>query len=177
MDLRGETPEHPLPALNWRPMIPADLDAVAGIALIGFPDHFEGRDCFENRLSLWPQGCFVLADDDGRPLGYLVAYPWRADEAPALNTLIAAIPDDATVMYLHDLCLHPDARGRSVTGAIVERLADQARGEGWPALALVAVNDAAGFWARYGFGVRESEAIARKLAGYGSDARYMLRPL
>ena len=177
MDLRGETPEHPLPALTWRPMTPADLDAVAGIAGIGFPDHFEGRDCFENRLSLWPQGCFVLADGADQPIGYLVAYPWRADDAPALNTLIAAIPDDATVMYLHDLCLHPNARGRGSTAAIVERLADQARAQGWPALALVAVNDATGFWARHGFVARESEAIIQKLAGYGSDARYMFRPL
>ncbi|WP_292152353.1 GNAT family N-acetyltransferase [Brevundimonas sp.] len=177
MDLRGETPEHPLPALIWRPMAPADLDGVAGIALIGFPDHFEGRDCFENRLILWPQGCFVLADETDRPLGYLIAYPWRADEAPALNTLIAAIPDDAAVMYLHDLCLHPDARGQGATAAIVERLADQARAQGSPALALVAVNDATGFWARYGFSVRESEVMTAKLAGYGSDARYMIRPL
>ena len=177
MDLRGETPEHPLPALIWRPMTEGDLDAVAAIALIGFPDHFEGRDCFENRLTLWPRGCFVLADTGDRPLGYLVAYPWREDQAPALNTLIAAIPDDAAVMYLHDLCLHPDARGQGSTGRIVEQLAHQARAQGWPALALVAVNDATGFWARHGFAVRESEAITDKLAGYGSDARYMIRPL
>ncbi len=177
MDLRGETPEYPLPALIWRLMTEGDLDAVADIALIGFPDHFEDRDCFANRLALWPRGCFVLADATDRPLGYLVAYPWRADQAPALNTLIAAIPDDATVMYLHDLCLHPDARGQGSTGEIIERLAGQARGQGWPALALVAVNDATGFWARHGFAVRESPAIAAKLAGYGSDARYMIRPL
>ncbi|CAN5237217.1 GNAT family N-acetyltransferase [soil metagenome] len=157
-------------------MTEADLDAVAAIAVIGFPDHFEGRPMFANRLALAPEGCFVLSDGL-RTLGYLIAYPWRGDDAPPLNALIAAIPGDASLMYLHDLCLRPDARGLGATGEIVERLADQARSEGWPAVALVAVNDATGFWARHGFAVRESETISRKLAGYGSDARYMIRPL
>lgn len=160
----------------WRPMTQADLDAVAAIAVIGFPDHFEGRPMFANRLALASEGCFVLSDGD-RVLGYLIAYPWRAEDAPPLNTLIEAIPDDAAVMYLHDLCLHPAGRGLGATGEIVERLADQARAKGWSAVALVAVNDATGFWARHGFAVRESETITKKLAGYGSDARYMIRPL
>ena len=81
MEFQGGPAEHPLPRLNWRPMTAADLDAVAGIAVLGFPDHFEGRDCFENRLALNPGGCFVLAGDEG-PKGYLVAYPWRANDAP-----------------------------------------------------------------------------------------------
>jgi GNAT superfamily N-acetyltransferase len=163
--------------LHWRPMTEADLDAVAAIALISFPDHFEGRPMFANRLALAAQGCFVLAPEGGEPLAYAVSYPWRIDSAPPLNTLIEAIPEEAEVIYLHDLALHPSVRGRGATGEIVERLADQARSRGWPAIALVAVNDATGFWARHGFAVRESEAISRKLAGYGSDARYMIRPL
>jgi GNAT superfamily N-acetyltransferase len=158
-------------------MTAADLDAVAAIAVISFPDHFEGRDLFENRLALNPSGCFVLADGSGEPKGYMVAYPWRADSAPALNSLIETIPDDATVMYLHDLALHPDARGGGHPGAVVEQLADSARQAGWPAVALVAVNDAAPFWARHGFVVRETPEMAAKLASFGSDARYMVRKL
>ena len=167
----------PLSRLSWRPMRAADLDAVAGIAVLGFPDHFEGRDCFENRLALSPSGCFVLAEGDGAPTGYLVAYPWRKDEAPALNTLVDAIPEDAAVMYLHDLALHPDVRGQGWSGPIVERLAGEAKAAGWPALALVAVNDAGPFWRRRGFSVVESPAMAAKLQTYGPAARYMLRRL
>lgn len=157
-------------------MTEADLDAVAAIARIGFPDHFEGRPMFANRLALAPEGCFVLETNRG-VLGYMIAYPWAADAAPPLNTLIEAIPEDAAVIYLHDLCLHPEARGLKATGEIIERLADQARDQGWPAVALVAVNDATAFWARNGFEVRQTEAMARKLASYGDDARYMVRPL
>ncbi len=158
-------------------MTAEDLDAVVGIAAIGFPDHFEGRACFANRLALNPSGCFVLAGPGGPPMGYAVAYPWRADAAPALNTLIEAIPDDAGVLYLHDLALHPDARGGGHSRAIVARLADRAREDGWPAMALIAVNDAVVFWEGHGFSVRDGAGMTDKLASYGADARYMIRPL
>ncbi len=165
------------PRLSWRPMREADLDRVAEIAVLGFPDHFEGRPVFANRLELYPRGSFVLAVGEGPPLGYLIAYPMRRDTAPPLNTLIAAIPDGAELIYLHDLALHPDVRGGGHTATIVERLADQAETDGWPALALVAVNDAAGFWMKRGFETAASPGMAEKLASYGPDARYMVRPL
>jgi len=65
MEFHGGPAQHPLPRLDWRAMTAADLDAVAAVAAVGFPDHFEGRDCFENRLALNPAGCFVLAGEDG----------------------------------------------------------------------------------------------------------------
>jgi GNAT superfamily N-acetyltransferase len=169
--------EQPLPGLSWRPMTAGDLDGVVEVAAIGFPDHFEGRDCFENRLGLNPSGCFVLSAEGGPVRGYMVAYPWRREAAPALNTLIDALPEDAEVMYLHDLALHPEARGGGHARPVVEALADQARAQGWRELALVAVNDAAPFWGRHGFNVHETPAMAAKLASYGDDARYMLRTL
>lgn len=182
MEFHGGPAEHPLPplntgGLNWRTMTAADLDAVTVIAAIGFPDHFEGRDCFENRLALNPSGCFVLAGDDVAPQGYLVAYPWTENAAPALNTLIEAIPDDAAVMYLHDLALTPEVRGGGWSRPIIERLARDSRAAGWSALTLVAVNDAAPFWERHGFVVADPPGMADKLAGYGPDARYMVRRL
>lgn len=182
MGIHGGPSERAMPelsrdGLDWRPMTAGDLDAVAAIAVLAFPDHFEGRDCFQNRLALNPSGCFVLAGPDGALKGYLVAYPWRGESAPALNVRLPAIPDDAEVMYLHDLALHPDVRGQGWPAPIVERLAAAARAAGWPALALVAVNDAAPFWERRGFSVIDSPALAEKLASYGPDARYMVRRL
>ena len=177
MEFHGGPAQHPLPGLDWRAITAADLDAVAVLAAVGFPDHFEGRDCFENRRALNPSGCFVLAGAGGDPQGYLVAYPWTENTAPALNTLIATIPDDASVMYLHDLALDPALRGGGWSRPIVERLAQDARAAGWPALTLVAVNDAAPFWERHGFVVSDSPGMADKLAGYGPDASYMVREL
>ena len=50
---------------------------------------------------------------------------------------------------------------------------DLAAPGGWPSIALVAVNDAVGFWQGHGFAVRQTPAMAAKLASYGADARYM----
>ena len=161
---------------NWRSMTEADLDAVDAIARIGFPDHFEGRPMFANRLALAPDGCFVL-EVEGRPLGYLIAYPWKTESAPPLNTVIEGLPAEPALIYLHDLALHPQVRGGGVTGAVVERLAEQAAGDGWPAIALVAVNDAVNFWRRRGFAEHAAPGMAAKLASYGADARYMIRRL
>lgn len=169
--------ERPLSPLTWRPMTPGDLDGVVAVAQLSFPDHPEERACFANRLELHPEGCFVLAAEDGPVMGYLVAYPWKLNAAPALNVLIDAIPAEAEVVYLHDLALHPDTRGGGHTRPVVERLAEQAKAAGWPAVALVAVNDASTFWARNGFEVQNPPGMAEKLASYGDDARYMVRPL
>ncbi len=178
MAIRPQGPEHALPGgLIWRAMAATDLDGVVEVARIAFPDHPEDRACFENRLALAPDSCFVLTGRDHAVRGYLVAYPWRLGSIPALNALIDAIPEDAGVFYLHDLALHPDVRGGGYTRPMIERLADQASAAGWPALALVAVNDATAFWARNGFGVESPPGMAEKLAGYGPDARYMARPL
>jgi len=157
-------------------MTEADLDRVAEIAVIGFPDHFEGRDCFENRLALNPAGCLVLTGPE-RLEGYLVAYPWRGDAAPALNTRIKAIPAHGSVLYLHDLALSPAVRGQGWSRPAMQAVLELARAGGWASVALVAVNDAVDFWRGHGFAVRETPELAIKLASYGSDARYMTRPV
>ena len=162
--------------LIWRPMTQDDLDGVVAVARLAFPDHPEDRGCFAERLDLNPTGCFVLESAEG-VRGYLIAYPWLRDSAPPLNTLIGTVPADAATLYLHDLALHPDARGGGCARPIVERLAAQAQADGWPSIALVAVNDAAPFWRRLGFQVVDAPVLAAKLASYGADARYMVRPL
>lgn len=165
-----------MPDLSWRPMMEGDLEGVVAVARVAFPNHPEDRACFAERLGLNPGGCFVLDGAEG-VRGYLVAYPWRRDTAPALNALIGAIPDDADVLYLHDLALDPRARGAGHARPIVERLARHAAAEGWPAIALVAVNDAALFWEGLGFQPVDSPTLRTKLASYGPDARYMTRRL
>jgi GNAT superfamily N-acetyltransferase len=158
-------------------MRPTDIDAVVEVARLSFPDHFEDRACFQNRLALYPRGCFILADGDAPAQGYLIAYPWRAESAPPLNTVIEGLPAEPALIYLHDLALHPEARGGGVTGQIIQRLAEQAAEDSWPAIALVAVNDAVGFWSRHRFVEQPAEAMTAKLASYGADARYMVRDL
>lgn len=162
---------------QWRAMTEGDLGGVVAVARIAFPDHFEDRDCFAERLGLYPQGCRVFASVDGHVSGYGIAYPWVGSAMPPLNARIGALPDAAELMYLHDLALSPDTRGTGAASGFVDWLVDHARAEGWPRIALVAVNDAASFWERQGFAAIDSQALRAKLASYGEDARYMVRTL
>jgi len=161
-------------SLQWRPMTAGDLDGVVEIAHLSFPDHVEDRSCFENRLETFAEGCFVLGCEKDRIHGYLVAYPWKGESAPSLNSRIERLPDEADRLYLHDLALHPQARGAGWTRPMVEQLVRQARTGGWPILALVAVNQATAFWEGLGFSVVDDQQVQARLASYGPDARYMV---
>ena len=159
---------------GWRPMTAKDLDDVVAIASIGFPDHPEDRNCFASRLSVFPEGCFIL-DSEAGAKGYLITYPWTANSAPVLNRTLAALPDDVSVLYLHDLALHPDVRGEGWSRSAMDNVLALATRGGWSSVALVAVNEAVDFWRRHKFEVQQTSAMAAKLASYGADARYMVR--
>ena len=156
-------------------MTPSDLDGVVRVASEAFPNHPEDRACFADRLRLYPSGCRVLANADGEVAGYLVAYPWRLDDGPALNARLDALPETPDVLYLHDLALAHAARGGGHAKRGVHLAVQTARDAGLERIALIAVNDAAPFWARQGFETRHSTNLTRKLAGYGEDAVYMIR--
>lgn len=159
---------------GWRPMTAKDLDDVVAIASVGFPDHPEDRDCFASRLSVFPEGCFIL-DREAGAKGYLITYPWTANSAPVLNRTLAVLPVDVSVLYLHDLALHPDVRGEGWSRSAMDNVLAVAMRGGWSSVALVAVNEAVDFWRRHGFEVQQTSAMAAKLASYGADARYMVR--
>lgn len=154
-----------------------DVEAVASVAAGAFPDHFEDRACFEERLALFPEGCFVLASTEAAK-GYLIAYPWRLGEIPPLNCQLGRLPAMREALYLHDLALDPTLRGRGHVRPIIEHLIEVARASGARRIALVSVNDSAAFWQGMGFEPRLGDpAIAQKLEGYGDGATYMVREL
>lgn len=157
--------------MRWRAMEAGDLDGVVAVARIAFPDHPEGRACFAERLALAPGSCFVLDGADG-VAGYLIAYPWPQGAIPPLDTLLGALPESRASWYLHDLALLPEARGGGNARAGLALLFAQVDAP----IALVSVNQSAGFWQAQGFVPRESPELRAKLASYGPDARYMIRP-
>ena len=109
--------------------------------------------------------------------GYLISHPWLAKQPPALDSLLDAIPPDASTYYLHDIALLPDARGSGAAHAAIALIIAAARAANSTNLSLVAVNDSAGFWQHHGFTEMRDAALDAKLASYGDDARYMVRVL
>ncbi len=156
-------------------MTEADLPRVAEIAAACYPQHFEDVSVFAERLRLYPAGCLALATSVGGVQGYILSYPWVADYAPPLNSLLGRLPEAASVYYLHDLAVAPPARGRGQARAGLEALVDGLHG--FAMMTLVSVNDTVGFWEHLGFVVRRTADLDRRLASYGSDARFMERAL
>ena len=158
-------------------MTPADLPTVLRIAANVHPAYPEDDAIFAERLALAAPGCLVLESGRGELEGYVVSHPWPLGSAPALNTLLGAIPAGTSDWYLHDLALLPRARGGGHAAAGVRDVASAARRAGSKAIALVAVNGSAGFWERQGFRAVHDPALAGKLASYDDGARYMMRDL
>lgn len=161
---------------HWRPMKQADIPAVDIIAAAihaALPEH---EFVFAERQRLYPEGCFML-ELDGEPAGYVISHPWHYLRPPSLNTLLERIPENASTYYIHDLALLPRARRTGAGSAIARRLLTHADAAGLPNVSLVAVYDAGSFWRRHGFVPVDDPALADKLAGYGAEARMMVRPL
>ncbi|MGE5516555.1 MAG: GNAT family N-acetyltransferase [Bacteroidota bacterium] len=156
---------------RWRPMREEDLAAVNRIADIVHVNYPEDPAVFANRLNLFAPGC-LMAEEDGETLGYCIAHPGRIGEPPPLDTVLAALPDTADCLYIHDVALLPAARGRHLGVALARLLEDVARAHGFDRMALTAVNHSDGFWGALGYQPRD----CAKLASYGA-ATYRVKTL
>jgi ribosomal protein S18 acetylase RimI-like enzyme len=152
-------------------MTASDLSRVVDIAAAVHPAFPEHAAVFAERLRLCPQGCHVL-EREGAIAGYVISHPWT-DAPPALDTLLARLPDRPSTYYIHDLALLPAVRGNGAANAIVALLTDHARREKFATVSLVAVNNSERFWRKHGFDVVHDDALAGKLRSYGEDARRM----
>lgn len=155
-------------------MTEADLPALLAVADVVHPNYPEEPAVFEERLRLYPAGCLVL-ERAGKPIGYILSHPWHYARPPALNSLLGALPDRPGTYYIHDIALLPEARGTGSVTPLFERLIANARAGGFPNISLVAVNNSAGMWARYGFETVVDPALEPKLRSYDDDARFMVR--
>jgi ribosomal protein S18 acetylase RimI-like enzyme len=152
-----------------------DLAAATGIANLVHVDFPEDAAVFEERLRLYPDGCWVLGQGD-EIAGYLVSHPWRLREPPALNSLLRGLPAEASTYYIHDLTLLPAARGAGAAASIVRQILAHAAACGFATASLVAVSGSAPFWQSHGFRIIADDAdMRRKLQSYGGEAQFMVR--
>lgn len=171
----------PLPAgVQIRPMSAADLPGVLAIqaeAYAGADFAPEQPAVYRDRMALAPDLCLVATDAAGALLGYLVSHPWHTGEPPPLDTELEALPPASDCWYLHDCAVAARAHGQGVAAALYQAAQALAQARGLHSAALVAVGDAASYWARAGYSVQERPELAAQLSGYGSGARYMARAL
>ena len=159
-----------------RTMRADDVDAVLALQAVAYADAAfapEGAAVYLNRISLAPDLCLVAQSAAGDLLGYLVSHPWHDGKPPALHTELSALPVPATRWYLHDCAVAVSARGSGVAAALYEAAHDVAICRGLRCADLVAVGDAAGYWAQRGYRAARGTVPEQALASYGEDACYM----
>lgn len=157
----------------WRSMKPGDLDCVLQIAAIVHAEFPEDPEVFEERLSLYPEGCFMLEGENGR-FGYLFGHPWFFRSPPPLNSRLGSLPEYPGTYYLHDLAILPGGRSGGYGSAIVLEEMARARRNRFPSLSLISVHSSFPFWQKLGFVGDESPELSEKLASYGDKARFMV---
>ncbi|MFD2264829.1 GNAT family N-acetyltransferase [Lacibacterium aquatile] len=159
--------------MSWRPMRPDDLVETNLIADIVHPAYPEDPAVQADRLSLFPDGCWV-AEHQGIIVGYCVAHAGKRQRPPALDSLLGVLPPEVDCLYMHDVALLPTARGTGLGKGIVPLMQDVARRHGFAVIALTSVNDSQDFWRACGFKQIAPDAyLAAKLATYDADAIYM----
>lgn len=158
---------------SWREMVAGDI---AGVMRVHDQIHSalpERVEVFRERLSLFPGGCWALAD--GQDIcGYAISLPIRHGQPPALNSLLGQIAPDADQYYVHDVAILPKSRGGSLASIGINNILAVAKD--YPSTCLISVYGTASFWGRFGFvAVPIDEALSSKLRGYGHDATYLVR--
>jgi GNAT superfamily N-acetyltransferase len=156
-----------------RAMRTDDLPSVLRIQSCCYDEaKLESQQAFLAKLEASPVTCF-MALVDGAAAGYLVAVPAELGRPPPLNSPTFLVPARANALYLHDLAVHPDARGAGVAVALIEAFFGATRRSRLPFACLTAVNDSRAFWERHGFRAAAIDADAASMATYGEGACYM----
>jgi ribosomal protein S18 acetylase RimI-like enzyme len=161
---------------EWRPAAVADLAAIQKIADAIHADLPERPEIYAEKLELFPEGCFVLAQNES-VVGYCLSHPWLLSNIPALDQFLTTLPSLPNCLLIHDVAVLQQARGHGAVNALIELILKLARKRGFQSLALISVYDTYPFWARFGFEVITDFALSDKLKPYGESARYMLRRL
>lgn len=161
-------------SLRWRSIADEDLSEINRIAGIIHPDLPERLETFAEKIRLAPSTCLVACDGTNIR-SYAIAYPWRANDMPPLDTLFGTIPSDASVLFVHDVALLPSARGQGLVQELLNILSAAGRALALERFTLAAVYGSEAAWLRYGFRrAPMDERLLAQSAGYGA-AVYMTR--
>lgn len=133
----------------------------------------ESEASFLSKLQASPSTC-LIAEQNGHNVSYLIALPSDSALPPPLHAPNYTPPQRPDCLYLHDLAIHPAARGTGIATALIHLFFQRAQEAGLRHASLTAVNNSQSFWARYGFQPIEPDTrLASRLASYGQEAQYM----
>ncbi len=135
----------------------------------------ESLEVLQDKWHISPDTCFVCISDEGNVAGYLLSHPWFRSEPPKLFEQLASSEEQAIeYLYLHDIAIHPEFRGRAVGHSMVKALFNVATQKNFRKVSLVAVQGSASFWLLQGFHERPNVRVGSE---YGNGAVFMEKQL
>ncbi|KZX75967.1 hypothetical protein A3715_09870 [Oleiphilus sp. HI0009] len=147
----------------------ADWSRIMDIQHKAYADDYpESVDVLKAKWLLAPETCLAIRNDEDL-LGYCLAHPWPINDTPKLHVELNALPETDD-LFIHDLALHPDARGQGAAKELVLSVLNIARLNHYKQVHLVAVQGSEQFWCSFGFEILAESQIS---AGYGDEALYM----
>jgi len=159
---------------QWRETKYSDLPKIMEIASQVHVTLPERQEVFADKISLSSQTCLVLQAND-IVAGYALSHPWRLHHIPPLDSLLGALPHDADCLYVHDVVVLPEFRGKHAVASLIQMISELERAKGMRFLALVSVYHTTAMWERFGFRIEHADAaLATKLSSYGETAQYMV---
>jgi len=111
-----------------------------------------------------PNTCAVYLNSDNKILAYLLAHPWANEVPPKLHEKTQIT--NSINLYLHDLALAQEARGKGIAKNLVTNLIDKAKSQGFAKIFLVAVQGSDMFWSKFGFIVIPNALICPSYGNY-----------
>lgn len=164
-------------ALLFEKFSPLHVPAALQIQSEAYPAFLiEDEHAFVSRISLAASYCLAATRGE-ELLGYLLAHGWsRETPAPVGTVLMDGVPSEA--LFIHDLATASSGRGLGIGRKLVTRAFELAAQDGLQRAELIAVEGAADYWRKLGFGEDAiSEALQAKLATYGTHACWMTREI
>ena len=161
--------------IHVRPLSMTDLDSILDVQLEAYgPTYIESREAFRSKIELAPFTSWGAFTDD-RMVGYMVALPVNGGFVMPLDSPPEGVvaPDDAEVIYIHDLAVSNEASNRGVGSLLFRQVFSRAMESGATGIELVAVQDALTFWRKRGFTTSDG-AFGH---GYGAEAVKCTLPL
>jgi predicted N-acetyltransferase YhbS len=162
--------------IDIRMMAAADIPAVLAIQAVCYTEITpESGASLHAKLSASQSTC-LIASIAGDTVGYLIALPWTFSSPPELNAATCQLPLSPDCLYLHDLAVAPRARNSGTGRALVGTFLAQLAASGLGRASLIAIQNSASYWQRYGFrAVPPSAPLKARLATYGEGVAYMER--
>ena len=149
-----------------------DVDAVCEVQRHAYAENYlESASSFVAKIAAAPATCFgaFATSVDGAPviLGYLICLPCEPDfEMPLDSEPTGVLPlEEASCVYVHDLAVRRDQRGRRLGDLLWEALCEAVTRNGIVRLSLVSVQNSTPYWQARGFSV-----VGPAPEGYGDEA-------